>query len=326
MIRVRTGSRLHFGLLSVPSADRGQPALPVRRFGGAGMMVESPGVCLAVRPAADWSAEGPLAERALAFARWFAGTLPPGAVPPHHLVVERCPPEHMGLGTGTQLGLAVARALAAAAGWLEPDAVDLARRVGRGLRSAIGVHGFARGGFLVDAGQRHPDSVAPLLARVAVPEAWRVLLVLPPWPPGRSGHDEHQAFTDLARRGIPSEHTDRLCRLVLLGMLPSLIEADLGAFGEAVYEFNARVGECFAAVQGGVYADPRIAELVGFLRRQGMSGAGQSSWGPAVFGIAPDPDRAADMAGRIREQFGWGSERILLARAWNDGAKPTGCS
>src|SRR5205807_1029658 len=118
-----------------------------RRFGGAGMMVERPGVLLRVVPAAAWSAEGPLADRALAFARHFTQALAAEtgqAVPPQRLLVGGAPPAHAGLGSGTQLGMAVALALAVD----RPDlpAGELARLVGRGLRSGLGVHGFAQGG------------------------------------------------------------------------------------------------------------------------------------------------------------------------------------
>src|SRR5262249_18594470 len=153
-----------------------------RRFGGVGLMVESPGVVVSASTGQDWSAEGPLAGRALDFAGRFVRSLeadfPGRAFPPQRLAGEQAAPEHAGLGTGTQLGLAVGAALAAAYGLeLSPD--ELARRVGRGRRSALGVHGFARGGFLVEAGQGAADALAPLVARVDFPEGWRVLVVLP---------------------------------------------------------------------------------------------------------------------------------------------------
>src|SRR5262249_9552130 len=161
-------------------------ALPARHFGGVGLMIEAPGLQVAVEPAAAWSAEGPLAARALAFARRFAQALPPAAVPPCRVVVEQAAPDHAGLGTGTQLGLAGAGALAGAAGLPELPAVELARLVGRGLRSALGVHGFAQGGFLIDAGKGTAEGPAPLAARVAFPP-WPVVLALPPWGPGLHG-------------------------------------------------------------------------------------------------------------------------------------------
>src|SRR3954470_19175450 len=108
MIEIATAGRLHFGLLNPGTAEAGG-----RRFGGAGMMVERPGVLLRVVPAPAWSAEGPLADRALAFASRFAQALAAEtgeAVSPRRLLVERAPPCHAGLGSGTQLGMAVARA------------------------------------------------------------------------------------------------------------------------------------------------------------------------------------------------------------------------
>ncbi len=315
MIRVRAPSRLHFGLLNCGGeAD-------ARRFGGAGLMIGAPGLSLTARPAARWSAEGPLVERVLAYARRFAATLPSDSLSPHHLHIEHAPPEHVGLGVGTQLGLSMARALACAAG-LALDAVELARRVGRGERSGLGVHGFERGGFLVDGGKRAADGVAPLVARLPFPDDWRVVLILPPLgTAARHGVEERRAFEQLNQQGVDAARTDRMCRLVLLGMLPALAERDLEAFGEALFEYNARAGEMFAPFQGGTYADERVRELVAYLRGQGVRAVGQSSWGPAVFAVMADAGRAAELASQIRARFG---AEVLVTPASNDGAAVTG--
>jgi beta-RFAP synthase len=325
MIRVRTASRLHFGLLSLPAGGhwenwQGEAVVPARRFGGVGLMVREPGIELALRPAAAWSAEGPLAERALELARQFAAAVPAEQAPPQHVIVTRAARAHSGLGTGTQLGLAVARALATA--WqLGPlDAIELARRVGRGQRSALGVHGFARGGFLVDGGKSERATLAPLIARVDFPEPWRLVLGIPLDLAGTHGADESEAFRRLGSRGAPIELTERLCRLVLLGLLPALAERDLPAFGECLYDFNARAGQLFAAEQGGTYSTARAAELVAFVRRQGVRGTGQSSWGPTVFAVTEDQDRAEHLAARLRERFGETSE-VLISAAYNGGAE-----
>src|SRR5262249_56784067 len=109
------------------------------------------------------------------------GSARPGVfVPRRRYVVGRVSPPQAGLGSGTQLGMAVARALALAAGRPDLPAEMLARFVGRGLLSALGVYGFAHGGFLVDAGQKTHGTLAPLVARAEVPRDWRVVLMLPP--------------------------------------------------------------------------------------------------------------------------------------------------
>jgi beta-RFAP synthase len=325
MIRVRAPSRLHFGLLSLPpeplpvAAAPSGPAVPVRHFGGVGLMVRAPGIQLSARPAPSWSAEGPLAERALAFAERFRQSLIAEALPspgPHRLVVEHATPEHGGLGTGTQLGLAVASALAAACGLDCENPMALARRVGRGARSALGIHGFGQGGLLVEAGKTHHDAVAPLVARLAFPETWRVVLVFPRETPGLHGLGERQAFERLT-----TVATDALCRLVLLGLLPTAAEGDLAAFGEALYEFNRQVGEAFRPVQGGTYAHPRSAEIVAFARSLGVRGVGQSSWGPALFAVTADADHGANLATRLRQRFALGPDEVLVTAADNEGAR-----
>jgi beta-RFAP synthase len=322
MIRVQAPSRLHFGLLSFGTEQRwsnrlGELVLPARRFGGAGLMVRAPGVRLEVRRARAWSADGPLAERALAFARRLIRTLAPAEAPPLHLRAERAVREHVGLGTGTQLGLAVARAITTSYGMPGMAAAELARRVGRGKRSALGIHGFAQGGFLVEGGKRDPEATAPLVARVAFPEAWRVVLVVPPWGEGLHGESETKAFRRLADERVA---TDCLCRLVILGMLPALIEQDLEAFGDAVHDFNAHAGEAFARVQGGIYANSRVAELIAVLRQEGIRAVGQSSWGPAVFAVVENDDRAEALARELRSKFGFEGDEVLVTQACNQGA------
>jgi beta-RFAP synthase len=114
-----------------------------------------------------------------------------------------------------------------------------------------------------------------------------------------------------------------LCRLVLLGLLPALAERDLDAFGEALYDFNRRVGVGFAPVQGGSYASPRIAELVSFVRGEGIRGVGQSSWGPTVFAVTSDDDRARSLKERICTRFGLDESEVIITHANNRGAVTT---
>ena len=330
MVRVWTPSRLHFGLLSLGGdgqawPDRlGRRLVPARRFGGVGLMVERPAVQIAAWPAAAWSADGPLAERALTFARRFEESIrqerPDADLRPQRLVVEQAPPEHVGLGVGTQLGMATARALAEQWGCV-PDIPDLARHVGRGQRSALGVHGFLRGGFLVESGKRDGDLLAPLTVRTPFPPEWRLVLATPQGAPGLHGAAEQEAFAHLPNGPDRMANTDALCRLVLLGLLPALAEADLDAFGEALYDFNSRVGEAFAAIQGGVNCGPRVTECVEYLRGEGIRGVGQSSWGPTVFAVVGGEERAADLRQRLSRRFGFGPAEVWTTAACNTGSR-----
>ncbi len=319
MIRVQAPSRLHFGLLSLPDAHPtlwrdvdGRPALPARQFGGVGLMLEKPGIDLVVDPASEWSTAGPGAERALAFARRFCDST--GVDAAFRIEIAHCPPEHVGLGTGTQLGLAVASAVARAIDDTELTPPRLAEIIGRGQRSALGIHGFAKGGFVVDGGKTLLTRIAPLVSHFAFPEDWAVLLVTPAGVRGTHGHMEQSAFAQLSKQETSLRQTEALCRVVLLGLLPALAEHDIDGFGDALYEFNRRVGELFRPWQGAIYAHPQIAECVLQFRRLRVTGVGQSSWGPTTFAIVPR-DRAALIGEVVRRQLGLQPHELILTQA-----------
>jgi beta-RFAP synthase len=328
MICVNACSRLHFGVFTLPPGDdtprfwvdaEGRPTIPARYFGGVGLMIREPGVEVAIEPASSWTATGPAAERALAFAKTYVDSLAEKSVSPFAIHVRRCPPQHTGCGVGTQLALAVGTALAKTLGKME-DAVSLARRLGRGRRSGIGVHGFAQGGFLVEGGKKDVAYLAPLIARQPCPLEWTVLLITPPLGAGEHGLREEEAFRRLNGQPSTMTQTDTLCRLALMGLLPALVDRDLLAFGEALYDFNRRVGELFRPWQGGVYAHPLIEAIVHWLRGHGVRGVGQSSWGPTVFAFL-EPGQEKAMVSCLKSQFSLSAKDWMVTQASNSSAR-----
>jgi beta-ribofuranosylaminobenzene 5'-phosphate synthase len=302
-VRVEAPARLHLGMLAVAGDG-------ARRFGGLGVSIRRPAVVLEARPADDLSAEGADADRALTFARRChdALRLAGGA----HLRVVEAIPAHVGLGSGTKLALAVAQALATLHG-RTVDAPELARAAGRAARSAVGMWTFALGGLVVEGGVRHGvERPAPLLARHAMPEDWRIVLVVPDAEPGLSGVGEVEAF----RRLVPSaERSAAIAQLVLTSLLPALVEHDLDEFGAALTQVQQLVGDSFAAVQGGRF-HPSAGALVEALLRGGAAGAGQSSWGPAVYGIVGSEAAGRELARRME-----GEGRVELVRFDDRGAR-----
>ena len=89
-----------------------------------------------------------------------------------------------------------------------------------------------------------------------------------------------------------------------MALLPALADADLAGFGRALSEVQEITGRWFASVQGGTYAPGASAELVRRLREWGASGVGQSSWGPAVYGIVDGEEAGGRLADRAREAMG----------------------
>jgi beta-ribofuranosylaminobenzene 5'-phosphate synthase len=296
---VTAPSRLHFGMFSF-----GQPG--IREFGGVGAMIQSPVVRVSIRPAEQFAVTGLHARRARRFADVVIAALEQQGVLASFngqlsavLEIEQAPREHIGLGFGTQLGLSIAAAICAFCDVPRPPAAGLARLAGRGARSAIGTHGFDRGGLLVEAGKRRPDEISPLLARLDLPAEWRFLLLMPQRETGLAGTDEQQAFARLP--AVPLETTDRLLREAMLHLLPAAAANDFDEFSASLYRFGHLAGSCFAEQQGGAYAGRRTAAVIGRLREIGIEGVGQTSWGPTVFALCQTEN---DARRRLQEARG----------------------
>lgn len=315
-VTVSTGARLHFGLLAhAPQAKR--------QFGGVGLMVESPGFDLTAevcdnRCGADiYSGPEVWRQRVLDVVQRCRG-LATSIVPPYQWSLSGTIDHHVGLGSGTQLALAVAHAYSRLKGADGLDSTELARRAGRGLRSALGIHGFLEGGLLVEGGKRSTEHVAPAVARVAWPEDWKLLLIRPRNVRGLCGAAEIEAFAKLDP--MLEAVSAKLCQLTLLELLPAVLEHDFDAGSEAVFQFGRLVGEYFAPAQGGTYFTPQIRSLVAYLRDQGIRGVGQSSWGPTAFVMCPDNRSAEHLQGDLSGKE-WSDCEILCTSAKNEGAK-----
>jgi beta-RFAP synthase len=306
-VRVQAPARLHMGMLDAS----GQAP---RRFGGVGLAVSRPAVVLEASESGELVAEGPDAERALAVARRCRDAL--GDLRGARLRVVEAIPAHVGLGSGTKLALAVAAALSALAG-RPADPAAMARAAGRGARSAVGLWTFALGGLVVEGGRRAgAEEPAPLLTRHAMPDEWRCVLAIPAAEPGLSGGAEEAAFAQLRP---DADRSAVIAQVVLTALLPALVERDLGEFGAALTRLQRLVGDAFAAVQGGTF-HPRAGPLVDALLRHGAAGAGQSSWGPAVYGLVGSEAAGRDLARRIEDLVG-GEGKVELVTFDNRGAR-----
>jgi beta-ribofuranosylaminobenzene 5'-phosphate synthase len=295
--RINAPSRLHFGLLAW--GDQAP-----RQFGSVGLMIEEPGLTIEASIAETDRAEGPLADRALSILGRVRHQV--NEFPALHLRILKAPAEHVGLGTGTALSLAVARLVLAVAGEHTPSAEMLAKLTGRGFRSGIGLHGSSCGGLLVDGGRAAASTLPPLLTRLDFPRDWSILVIIPHVSTGLAGEAERDAFTRLP--GLSARTIDRLCRLVLLELLPAVAEHDLLTFGSALSELQREVGRGFSPMQGGLFAHPQLEALAATLQGLGLVGVGQSSWGPTLYGfLKADPEREAHTLNALQLELGGGT-------------------
>jgi beta-RFAP synthase len=286
---VETTARLHLGVLDL----RGECG---RWFGGIGAAAPAPTLLLSASAGDTVDVEGEDAERATVFTERFLAHY--GIERGARVRVHRALRPHAGLGSGTQLALAVARALADVYG-IDPDGASLARAVGRGQRSAIGILTFTGPGLVVEGGRRREGTeCGPLIARLPFPKAWQCVVAVPAAKPGVSGLEEASAFAQLP--APPARDVERVAHLVLMSLLPALAESDLPAFGTALGRIQDLTGQWFAPVQGGTFAVGAAAALVRSMREWGAAGVGQSSWGPAVYGIVEGEAAMEQLADHVR--------------------------
>jgi beta-RFAP synthase len=301
-------ARLHLGFLDLNFAMG-------RRFGSIGMALDAPCTRVVLQRAREDAVHGPDASRA---ARYMATMLRAcGVQAGHALTVAEAIPAHGGLGSGTQLALAVATAVRRLHG-LAPALRADAALLERGVRSGIGVALFEQGGLVVDGGRGAREELPPLLARLDVPAEWRVLLVLDPARQGLSGAREAEAFARLPplAAGLAAE----TCRQVLIGALPAVAEDDLVAFGAAIARIQEIAGDHFAPAQGGRFTSARVTAALDALREAGATGIGQSSWGPTGFAFMQGEAAARASLARMQASGVSDGLDIRICRALNRGA------
>jgi beta-ribofuranosylaminobenzene 5'-phosphate synthase len=289
-VTVTVPARLHLGFLDL-NGELG------RRFGSIGLALSGLRTRVTVSSATRTQVTGPESDRARQYLETLREAL--GLRGAHHIDIEEAIPSHAGLGSGTQLALALAAALRK----LHNQPLDIrgdALRLGRGGRSGIGIGLFDGGGVVIDGGRGPVNAAAPVISRIPFPPAWRIVLVLDPARSGVHGAAESAAMATLAP--MPAATAAQICRLVLMQAMPALVEMDLANFAAAISEMQALLGAYFAPVQGGgAFTSPAVAAALDLLQSEGALGRGQSSWGPTGFTFARTREQADKLVAHARK-------------------------
>ncbi|MDR5171621.1 GHMP kinase [Methylobacillus flagellatus] len=314
-VSVVTTARLHMGFFDL-NGNLG------RKFGSIGVSLDQPATSLRAFPAHDIQVEGPGAKRGLKIATSIADALQLSQGV--RIQIESAIPQHAGLGSGTQMSLAIGSAINQLFN-LGLNLRDIAVLTSRGARSGIGLGTFAQGGVIVDGGRGEGTDVPPIIARAEFPEHWRIILMFDRSHTGVHGAEEREAFRRLPE--FPADSAAVLCRHLLMQALPALAEHDLPAFGQAIRELQWRTGDHFAPAQGGRYASPVISRILTQLETDGIDCVGQSSWGPTGFAVCADETDARVLLEALESRYSHISEvEFLLCRGINSGAQISSCS
>jgi beta-RFAP synthase len=288
-VTVTVPARLHLGFLDL-NGGLG------RRFGSIGLAIHGLRTSITISAASRMGVTGPDHERVHGYLQTMQRAL--DSESSYHVRINEVVPAHAGLGSGTQIALAVAAGVRRFRG-LPLDVRGDAVRLGRGARSGVGIGLFDHGGLVVDGGRGPLTTAAPVVSRMPFPDNWRILIVLDPHRQGMHGADERDVFSKLAP--FSDAEAAHLCRLVLMKALPALAECDIAGFGSAIKEMQMLIGDYFAAIQGGSrFSSPDVAAALGVLEDEGAYGIGQSSWGPTGFAFAPSVNEANRLLESIR--------------------------
>ena len=293
-VRVAAPARLHLGFLD-PAATLG------RRFGSVGLVLNGLDTIVEISRADTdrFDAFGG-GDAALARAIEHLRTLRAATrcTAPVRLALRAAAPMHAGLGSGTQLALAVGTAFSRLFD-VGLGSGALAVMLGRGARSGVGIAGFDHGGLLLDGGPRADGAPAELLARLALPAVWRVIVALDPRVQGLSGAGEKAALASLP----PLAHavSAEICHEVLMRLLPGAAGAEFEPFAAGVSHIQRLLGDHFApAQQGRRFTSPAVAALMDWIGSHALAGIGQSSWGPAGFAIVRSAEDARGVLASAR--------------------------
>ena len=227
-------------------------------------------------------------------------------------------PQHTGLGSGTQMALAIGAGLNQLfnLGLTVPQIAALTQR---GCRSGIGIGTFEYGGLVVDGGRGIAMTPPPIIARHDFPQEWPILLILDNAQQGAHGEHELMAFDALPKASLETAQT--LAHSVLMQALPALAERDYAEFSRAIYKLQRATGEYFAPAQGGIFKSKNVAEVLNYLYQNNVLCAGQTSWGPTGFAVFKDDFSANVMLTLLQQQFSkYNNISFKLVRGKNTGA------
>jgi len=248
-----------------------------------------------------------------------------------HFNLKRYFPSHVGLGSKTQLSLAIAIAITKLKNINDASLIDLTRLVNRGGTSGIGWRGFEKGGFIVDAGHdfgkgKEKETFLPSSAskesnpaltilRYPIPEHWRFVLVIPNVKKGAYGDEEISIFQTHAP--IPKEEVNEVSHQILMKIVPGIIKNDLECFGEGLKRIQ-NIG--FKKIEISLQHEI-VKKTLNFFEDYGVKAFGMSSFGPSVIGIVESDLEANNLLKAVQLHLNGNGGHIYLCKPNNYGAK-----
>ena len=268
---INSPARIHLGFLDLSFKN-------VRNFGSLGMAISNFGTIIQAKSSKKLKLVGEKSKKLEVMLKRFYDFY---KFQPCEIKITRKIPEHVGLGSGTQLSLSLGLLLSKISG-KEISVEELARFCQRGLRSSIGINCFKNGGFFVDAGRvSHSKNLSPVIFHQKWPEEWQIILIMESTATGIHGNKEKKEFKKISKNNISLQSNN--CEALVMMIIPSIIERNFELFCKGISKIQKNTGEYFNSAQGGLYSSKKIGNIFKKLEKAGYDGFGQTSWGPTGF-------------------------------------------
>ena len=311
-IFVTAPARLHFGFMNLDEKHE-------RKYGSVGMAIDSIGYTIELNVNYNSKQQVECSNnKAATFAKIILDTF---KIDKNiRINILESIPSHSGLGSGTQLALAIGLAIAKMFN-LDCTTSDIAKILHRGNRSGIGIGSFNRGGFLVDSGKSSSIEPPVITSRIDFPSNWRIILLMKDSSKGMHGKDEKAAFDEIDNiNRFQRDRDNNLCSLVMMSLLPSLITKDFEGFSRSILRLQRATGMHFSKFQDGIFYDKDISKIIDFVNSKGFYATGQTSWGPTGFIITDSETSAHKLSRNIKEIFNFNDIFIKIVGGLNSGA------
>ena len=268
---ISTPARLHLGFINLDSNKN-------RDFGSVGLTIDTFRTIIEAEESDKFQIIGKNTKKAYSILDMFTKKY---TLKPCKLNIKNCIPEHIGLGSGTQLALSIATMLFKISN-KKLHIENFAKIAKRGNRSSIGINCFKFGGFFVDAGRkRNSNKLSPIIFRELWPKSWKILLVNDVDNQGLFGDKENKEFKKIGNKSKPTRSQN--CEALITNILPAIIEKDFDMFCMGIQIIQNNTAERFLGAQGGMFTSNKIGQIFNVLEKNGIKGYGQSSWGPTSF-------------------------------------------
>jgi predicted sugar kinase len=155
------------------------------------------------------------------------------------------------------------------------------------------------GGLILDEGHSQEPVRSLRATSVALNREWRVVLITPEQIEAVTGGYEATLLERLGQ--APNSNRERMHALAKRSLNLASLAGGFNDFTTVLQEYVDAAGQLFAAGQGGIYNGKSVSDAVELAKQTGLRAVGQSSWGPTVFGFAPNQTEADQVAAKLTE-------------------------